>query len=165
MSPFLARLREKVGSDLIMLPSVSAFVFDDDGRLLLANHGDVRRWAAPGGGVDPDERPEDAVVRELREELGVEIEVRGLIGVYGGPEFRTVYPNGHEVGYVIAAYGCRLAPDPPSRAPTAWRSTTTAGSPKRSSPASKPPRGRRASRPRRTPGGVNTPADRPQCTM
>ncbi|GAB2911997.1 NUDIX domain-containing protein [Nonomuraea fastidiosa] len=117
MSPFLARLREKVGSDLIMLPSVSAFVFDDDGRLLLANHGDVRRWAAPGGGVDPDERPEDAVVRELREELGVEIEVRGLIGVYGGPEFRTVYPNGHEVGYVIAAYGCRLAPGSPEPRP------------------------------------------------
>lgn len=110
MSPFLAKIREKIGGDLIMLPSVSGFVFDDEGRLLLARHGDVGLWAAPGGGVDPDERPEDAVVRELQEELGIDIEVRGLIGVYGGPEFRTRYPNGHEVGYVIAAYGCALAP-------------------------------------------------------
>lgn len=110
MSPFLAKLREKVGSDLLMLPSAAAFVFDDAGRLLLASHGDVGLWAAPGGGIDPDERPEDAVVRELREELGLDIEVRGLIGVFGGPEFRTVYPNGHQVGYVIAAYACAIAP-------------------------------------------------------
>ncbi|MCP2360750.1 8-oxo-dGTP diphosphatase [Nonomuraea thailandensis] len=110
MSPFLAKLREKVGGDLIMLPSVSGFVFDDEGRLLLAQHGDRGLWAAPGGGVDPDERPEDAVARELQEELGIDIEVRGLLGVYGGPEFRTLYPNGHEVGYVIAAYICALAP-------------------------------------------------------
>ncbi|UBU15727.1 NUDIX domain-containing protein [Nonomuraea gerenzanensis] len=116
MSPFLANLRKKIGGDLLMLPSVSGFVFDDEGRLLLARHGDVGLWAAPGGGVDPDERPEDAVVRELHEELGVDIEVRGLIGVYGGPEFRTRYPNGHEVAYVIAAYGCALAPG--SAAPT-----------------------------------------------
>ncbi|WP_043640543.1 NUDIX domain-containing protein [Nonomuraea candida] len=117
MSPFLARLREKVGGDLIMLPSVAGFVFDDTGRLLLARHGDVGLWGAPGGGVDPDERPQDAVVRELREELGVRIEVRGLIGVYGGPEFRTLYPNGHEVGYVIAAYACVLAPGSPAPQP------------------------------------------------
>ncbi|MBF8192275.1 NUDIX domain-containing protein [Nonomuraea sp. K274] len=108
MPPFLANLREKIGSDLLMLPSASGFVFDDAGRLLMARHGDVGLWAAPGGGIDPDERPEDAVVRELHEELGLEIEVRGLIGVYGGPEFRTVYPNGHQVGYVIAAFGCAV---------------------------------------------------------
>ncbi|MEV4474438.1 NUDIX domain-containing protein [Nonomuraea salmonea] len=117
MSPFLARLREKVGTDLLMLPSVTGFVFDDAGRMLLARHGDVGLWAAPGGGVDPDERPEAAVLRELREELGVEIEVLGLVGVYGGPEFRTVYPNGHEVGYVITGYGCRLAPGSPAPRP------------------------------------------------
>jgi ADP-ribose pyrophosphatase YjhB (NUDIX family) len=106
MSPFLAAVRAKVGSDLLMLPSVCGFVFDEGGRLLMARHGDVGLWAAPGGGVDPDERPEDSVVRELQEELGIDVAVRGLIGVYGGPEFRTVYPNGHQCGYVIAAYAC-----------------------------------------------------------
>ncbi|MEW9547994.1 NUDIX domain-containing protein [Nonomuraea sp. NPDC050783] len=108
MSPFLARLREKVGGELLMLPSAAGFVFDGAGRLLVARHGDVGLWAAPGGGIDPDERPQDAVVRELREELGVGVEVRGLIGVYGGPEFRTLYPNGHQVGYVVACYACVL---------------------------------------------------------
>jgi ADP-ribose pyrophosphatase YjhB (NUDIX family) len=114
MSPFLARLREKVGTDLMMLPSVSACVFDSSGRLLLAEHGDVGLWAAPGGGVDPDERPEEAVVREMKEELDIEVDVRGLIGVYGGPEFRTVYPNGHQVAYVIAMYACVIAHGTPT---------------------------------------------------
>ncbi|HEX4818111.1 MAG TPA: NUDIX domain-containing protein [Nonomuraea sp.] len=113
MSPFVAGLREKVGSDLLMLPSVSGFVFDGAGRLLVARHGDVGLWAAPGGGVDPDERPQDAVTRELREELGIEIEVRGLIGAYGGPEFRTLYPNGHQVAYLVVAYGCAIVSGEP----------------------------------------------------
>ncbi|WP_336204748.1 NUDIX domain-containing protein [Nonomuraea sp. LPB2021202275-12-8] len=114
MSPFLARLRAKVGPDLLMLPSASGCVFDPSGRLLMARHGDVGLWAAPGGGIDPDERPQDAVVRELREELRIDVEVRGLIGVYGGPEFRTRYPNGHEVAYVIAVYGCALVSGTPT---------------------------------------------------
>jgi 8-oxo-dGTP diphosphatase len=114
MSPFLAALRAKVGPDLLMLPSASGCVFDRSGRLLVARHGDVGLWASPGGGIDPDERPQDAVVRELREELAIEVEVRGLIGVYGGPQFRTLYPNGHEVAYVIAVYGCALVSGTPT---------------------------------------------------
>ncbi|NUO96725.1 MAG: NUDIX domain-containing protein [Nonomuraea sp.] len=124
MSPFLARLRAKVGNDLLMLPSVNGCVFDSSGRLLMARHGDVGLWATPGGGVDPGERPEEAVVRELREELAIDVEVRGLIGVYGGPEFHTVYPNGHEVSYMIAMYACVVAsgtPTPDGDEITDWR--------------------------------------------
>lgn len=114
MSPFLAEIRAKVGPALLVLPSVAGFVFDRGGRLLLARHGDVGLWAAPGGGVDPDERPVDAVRRELKEELAIDVEVRGLIGAYGGPDFRTVYPNGHQVAYVITAYACVLTGGEPT---------------------------------------------------
>ncbi|GAA2649158.1 hypothetical protein GCM10010412_014100 [Nonomuraea recticatena] len=110
MSPFLADLRSRVGNALLMLPAATGCVFDDEGRLLVARHaGEKGLWAPPGGGIDPDERPEHTVVRELHEELGVDIEVRGLIGVFGGPKFRTTYPNGHQVAYVNAVYGCALA--------------------------------------------------------
>jgi 8-oxo-dGTP pyrophosphatase MutT (NUDIX family) len=66
--------------------------------------------------IEPDERPIDAVVREVREEVGLHVKVRGLIGTYGGPEFHVHYPNGDEVAYVITAYACgiqsgRLQPD------------------------------------------------------
>jgi len=114
MSPYLAAVRAKLGPDLLMMPSVCGCVFDDEGRLLMAEHGDVGLWAAPGGAVDPDERPEDAVRRELREELDIDVRVRGVIGVYGGPEFRTRYPNGHECAYMIAMYGCELVSGTPT---------------------------------------------------
>jgi ADP-ribose pyrophosphatase YjhB (NUDIX family) len=107
ISEFLAELRTRVGNALLVLPSASACVFDDEGRLLLAAHeGGI--WAPPGGAVEPDERPADAAVREIHEELSLEIEVTGLIGTYGGPEFRVHYSNGDQISYVITVYGCRI---------------------------------------------------------
>ncbi|MET9550461.1 MULTISPECIES: (deoxy)nucleoside triphosphate pyrophosphohydrolase [unclassified Streptomyces] len=51
----------------------------DDGRLLAARRSAPPElaggWELPGGKVEPGERGEDALVRELREELGVEAEV------------------------------------------------------------------------------------------
>ncbi|HJL20145.1 MAG TPA: (deoxy)nucleoside triphosphate pyrophosphohydrolase [Sandaracinaceae bacterium LLY-WYZ-13_1] len=38
-------------------------------------------WELPGGKVEPGEDPEHAVVRECREELGVELEVRDILEV------------------------------------------------------------------------------------
>ncbi|MET8974620.1 (deoxy)nucleoside triphosphate pyrophosphohydrolase [Streptomyces sp. NPDC004539] len=50
----------------------------DGGRLLAARRSAppelAGRWELPGGKVEPGEKPEDALVRELREELGVEAE-------------------------------------------------------------------------------------------
>lgn len=60
-----------------------AVVQDDDGRLLVVLRGRepaAGRWTLPGGRVEPGERAADTVVRELREETGLDVEVAGFIG-------------------------------------------------------------------------------------
>jgi ADP-ribose pyrophosphatase YjhB (NUDIX family) len=112
LSPCLARLRGQVGHELVMLPGVSACIFDEAGRVLLAHHVDSGISALPGGAVEPDEDPAAAVAREAREELGIVVTLQGLIGTYGGPEFRVSYPNGDLVSYVAIVYACRAAGTP-----------------------------------------------------
>jgi ADP-ribose pyrophosphatase YjhB (NUDIX family) len=104
VSPYIKRIREAVGSDLILVPAVSSLVLDDDGRVLLVYELDQDAWSTPGGSVDVDERPEDAARREVLEETGFEIRLDGIITVLGGPEFRTHYKNGDEVAYVATVY-------------------------------------------------------------
>lgn len=43
-------------------------------------------WVLPGGHVDYNERVEQAVKREVKEELGIRIEIKDLVGVYSDPE-------------------------------------------------------------------------------
>jgi 8-oxo-dGTP pyrophosphatase MutT (NUDIX family) len=57
--------------------------------------------------IDPDEAPQDAVVREVWEETGLRVEPTRLCGVFGGPEFRVTYENGDESHYVMAVFECR----------------------------------------------------------
>ena len=51
-------------------------LIDGDGRVLLAKRGEQGflggLWEFPGGKLEPGETPEEAVIRELREELGIE---------------------------------------------------------------------------------------------
>ncbi|HEU4556321.1 MAG TPA: NUDIX domain-containing protein [Longimicrobium sp.] len=108
MSPYLRWLRERVGPARLLLPSVSAHVWDADGRLLLVRQRDMEIWSTPGGMIEPDERPADAVVREVWEETGLRVKPERIAGVYGGPECIVTYPNGDETQYVIIAFECTV---------------------------------------------------------
>src|SRR5437867_4440126 len=94
MSSHVRRLRAAVGSELLVLPSVTGIVFDDRGRILLVRQAESGVWSAPGGAVDPDETPSDAVVREVWEETGLYTAPMRILGVYGGPPCLVTYANG-----------------------------------------------------------------------
>ena len=108
ISEYLSQLRKKVGSDLILIPSVTILVFDEEERVLLVRHSEGGLWVAPGGSIEPYERPADAAAREMWEETGLWIEPRRILGVYGGPEFHWAYRNGDQVGYVMTVFEGRV---------------------------------------------------------
>jgi 8-oxo-dGTP pyrophosphatase MutT (NUDIX family) len=107
ISPYIAGIRRKIGNDLLILPAVAVMLFDTDGRLLLAKDTDSGLWMTIGGAIEPDEKPAAAAVRECHEETGLLVELSGLLGVFGGPEFRITYPNGDVTSYVVSAFLAR----------------------------------------------------------
>ncbi len=56
-----------------------AIVADDAHRVLLVFDPEEQIWLPPGGHLEPGESPQEAVVREVREEVGVEAEMIGFL--------------------------------------------------------------------------------------
>ena len=108
MSPHVRRLRAALGSELLVLPSVTGIVFDERDRILLVRQSDGDVWSAPGGSIEPDETPADAVVREVWEETGLYTAPVRLLGVYGGPVCVVTYPNGDRTAYVMTVFECEV---------------------------------------------------------
>ena len=63
ISPYLHSLREVVGHRMLLLPGVTAVVFDDAGRLLLGQGSDDGTWALIARSMAPGEEPAQPVVR------------------------------------------------------------------------------------------------------
>ena len=65
-----------------LLLVVAVALVDADGRVLIAQRPEGKRlaglWEFPGGKLEPGEPPEDALIRELREELGIEVKAACL---------------------------------------------------------------------------------------
>lgn len=108
ISPYLKSLRDRVGNDLLLLPAVSAVIRNNVGEVLLALSQGDDEWSLIGGGLEPGEEPASAILREIREELGIEAEVSQIVGVYGGEDMFITYPNGDRCAYVTTAYACQL---------------------------------------------------------
>ncbi|MEV6816340.1 NUDIX domain-containing protein [Micromonospora sp. NPDC051296] len=102
---YILRMRKHVGHDLLWLPSVSAVVRNDAGELLLGQRADDGRWSVVSGCVEPGEQPASAVVREVLEETGLEVEPLRLSSALSHPH---TYPNGDRCEYLNLGFHCRL---------------------------------------------------------
>jgi ADP-ribose pyrophosphatase YjhB (NUDIX family) len=92
---------------LALRASVSAVIFDGKRRLLLQQRSDGGQWGLPGGSVEIGESVTEAVKREVREETGLRVVPRRLIGVYSDPRLQVVrYPDGNVWHYVSLCFEC-----------------------------------------------------------
>lgn len=63
-----------------------AVIRDDRDRVLISRRSDSGWYNLPGGGVEPHESAGDGLVREVREETGLQVEIGRLVGVYSKPQ-------------------------------------------------------------------------------
>jgi len=62
---------------------VSSVVFNKDKtKVLVQKREDLKIWTIPGGAVEPNESPTEAIIRETKEETGIEVEPIRISGIY-----------------------------------------------------------------------------------
>ena len=109
-----------------LLVVVACALVDADGRVLIAERPAGRTmaglWEFPGGKVEAGERPEETLIRELKEELGITVKQECLAPLtfasHSYPEFHLLMPLyvcRRWEGTVTAQEGQRLAWVPPNR--------------------------------------------------
>ncbi|MCW2285312.1 8-oxo-dGTP diphosphatase [Rhodoblastus acidophilus] len=102
-----------------LLLVVAVALVDADNRVLIAQRPEGKTlaglWEFPGGKIDPGERPEQALIRELREELGISVKEACLAPLtfasHGYPDFHLLMPLyicRRWEGHIAAREGQRL---------------------------------------------------------
>lgn len=104
-------------------------ILNPQGQMLLVRHNyGQRRWSFPGGAVEAGEAVLDAALREVQEELGIQVQVQLLVGLY-----RTIGMNkpDRDVYVFLAEFpqDLQLHPDPQEIAEILWTDPTHLPSP------------------------------------
>lgn len=80
--------------------TVDALIEENGKVLLIQRKGEPfdKKWALPGGFVEYGETVEQAAIREVKEEVGIDVELKELLGVYSEPDRD---PRGHVISIVF----------------------------------------------------------------
>jgi ADP-ribose pyrophosphatase YjhB (NUDIX family) len=107
----IADIRPLVGHNWYIGVGATAVIQRDDGRLLLIQRQEDGYWAFPAGFSDLGENVAHTAVRETLEETGLRIRPERILGVFSGPRFHYIYPNGDRVKNVSVVFLARPLSD------------------------------------------------------
>ena len=91
-----------------LVPAVSAVVTDSQGRILLHKRSDNYLWSTPGGAMEIGESVEQAIIREVKEETGFDVEVIKCIGIYSDPNHVIAFSDGEVRQQFSICFECRI---------------------------------------------------------
>lgn len=79
--------------------SAGGIVFNNKGQVLLTKHSQNKHWSFPKGLIDPGQTIEEAALREVKEEGGVEAQIQGKVGYS-----KYVYTFNNEKIFKVVTY-------------------------------------------------------------
>ena len=91
-----------------IVPATSAIVLNVVGEILLQQRRDNDLWALPGGTMEPGESVAQCVVREVKEETGLDVRPEYLVGIYSNPAHVVSYSDGEVRQQFSLCFFCSL---------------------------------------------------------
>lgn len=91
-----------------LVPSASAMVVNEVGEILLHRRSDNDLWSIPGGAMEVGESIGQTVVREVKEETGLDVELQSLVGIYSDPGHVIAYDDGEVRQQFSVCFVCRI---------------------------------------------------------
>ncbi|UWQ32179.1 NUDIX domain-containing protein [Leisingera sp. M527] len=105
---YLGKIRQLVGSQLLLVPGARIVIEEPDGKILLQKRSDLGVWGLPGGNAEPGEDLTSVVEREVLEETGLIITGATPFGFGCNPEIETVeFPNGDRCQFFVLNFFTR----------------------------------------------------------
>lgn len=102
---YLGRLRASAGdADTLLFVGARGIILDDEGRLLLIQRSDNRRWAIPAGAMEVGESLQDCAVREVWEETGLRATALTAFALYTGPRYTYTNEWGHTYQSIVMSF-------------------------------------------------------------
>lgn len=105
---YVGRLRQSVGSRLLLIPSARLVIENEAGHILLQHRRDFDVWGLPGGNAEVGEDLQGLIVREAFEETGLTVSDVKPYGFANDPAHETIeFPNGHVSQYFAMLFYTR----------------------------------------------------------
>jgi ADP-ribose pyrophosphatase YjhB (NUDIX family) len=84
---YIGKLRSVVGHQKLIVPSIRAIIEDNNGHILFIERKGEGKWGMPAGSIEVDESIYDCLVREVKEETGLDVMSAKMVAIYSHPKY------------------------------------------------------------------------------
>ncbi len=98
-------MRAQIGHQKFIHPAARIIIENEQGEVLMIKRTDNNNWGIPAGSLEEGETIKDCIIREVKEETGLQIVDCQVIGISSNPEKETVtYPNKDIIQYFTVEF-------------------------------------------------------------
>jgi ADP-ribose pyrophosphatase YjhB (NUDIX family) len=84
---YIGNLRGFVGEQKLIIPSVRAIIEDKDEKILFIERSGEGKWGMPAGSIELNESIHECLVREVKEETGLDVLSAQAVAIYSNPKY------------------------------------------------------------------------------